>query len=83
MNAEPKLGTHEWFWIFVDLSYPCLALLIASEHTRTSGHDAFTFEYLFDLYSRAAKQSANLNVSLDGVSVGLLQLSREILIAAS
>ncbi|KAF8338022.1 origin recognition complex subunit 4 C-terminus-domain-containing protein [Cantharellus anzutake] len=70
------------FPFLYDLSYPCLGLLIASEHARTAGHDAFTFEYLFDLYTRAAKQSASLNVSLDGVSIGLLQLSREILTGA-
>ena len=72
MNTESELRTHERLWI-IDLSYPCLALLIALEHARTFGHDAFTFEYLFDLYSWVAKQSSSLNVSLEGVSVGLLE----------
>lgn len=67
----------------LDLPFPSLALLVAAFHAQTTGHDAFTFEHIFDMYSRAARQSTNTNVSLDGVIVGLPRLPREVMVGVS
>ncbi|KAF9514671.1 hypothetical protein BS47DRAFT_855847 [Hydnum rufescens UP504] len=65
-----------------EFSYPCLSLMVAANHIHTGGHETLTFEHLFDTFSRATKQSSSVNVSLDGVSIGLQTLPREILFAA-
>ncbi|KAF8323243.1 hypothetical protein DL93DRAFT_2050058 [Clavulina sp. PMI_390] len=60
-----------------DLSFPSLALIVASFHVQTAGHDAFTFEHLHDVYARAARQSTSTNISLEGVLIGLPRLTRD------
>lgn len=68
---------------FLDLPFPPLALLIASFHLHTAGHDTFTFEHVYHVYSRAARQSTSTNVSLDGVVIGLGKVSRDIMVGVS
>lgn len=63
-----------------DLTFCPLALLVASFHAQTVGHDAFTFEHIFDIYSRAARHSTNNNVAMDGVIIGLPRASRQIML---
>lgn len=62
-----------------DLPFPALALLVASFHLQTWGHDTFTFEHAFHTYSRATRQSTSTNISLDGVVIGLPKVSREVM----
>jgi hypothetical protein len=57
--------------------------MVAANHIHTGGHETLTFEHLFDTFSRATKQSSSVNVSLDGVSIGLQTLPRETLFAVS
>ncbi|KZT24470.1 hypothetical protein NEOLEDRAFT_1067315 [Neolentinus lepideus HHB14362 ss-1] len=63
------------------LSYPCMCLLIAAVHTRTSGHDVFTFEMLHEMFREQVRTSSAAPVQMQGGSVGMMKCSREILMA--
>ncbi|TFK55741.1 hypothetical protein OE88DRAFT_1622707 [Heliocybe sulcata] len=64
------------------LSYPCMCLLVAAMHARTSGHDSFTFEMLHEMFRDQVRTSSAAPVQLAGGSVGMMKCSREVLMAA-
>jgi len=78
-SAETQRCTSK-FPFLRDLSYPCLALLIAAHHASSAGHETITFEMLHDAFSRAVSESAGINVSVDGAGVGMHRVKREVML---
>ncbi|KAH6915790.1 origin recognition complex subunit 4 [Coprinopsis sp. MPI-PUGE-AT-0042] len=65
-----------------DLSYPALCLLIASHRSNVSGHPVFTFEMLYETFKRQLKLSSAAPIQLNGTSIGMVKVSREIMMSA-
>jgi hypothetical protein len=61
------------------MSYPSLSLLIAAQHIRTSGHDIFTFEMLYDLFSMQVRTSSAAPVMLGGGGIGMTNVGRRVM----
>ncbi|EPQ59267.1 hypothetical protein GLOTRDRAFT_70551 [Gloeophyllum trabeum ATCC 11539] len=59
------------------LSYPCMCLLIAATHARTSGHDAFTFEMLHETFRDQVRTSLSAPVQVEGGGIGMMKCTRE------
>ncbi|KAG8904363.1 hypothetical protein FRB99_001864 [Tulasnella sp. 403] len=65
-----------------ELSYPHLALLVASYHVSNTGHDMFNFEMLWSNFSRQVDRTGSMPVTLDGASVGMIKVSRDVMLGA-
>ena len=61
------------------LTYPSICLLIAAVHTRTSGHEAFTFEMLHEVFREQVRISLSAPVTVEGGGIGMVRCSREVL----
>ena len=48
-------------------------------HTRTSGHEVFTFEMLNDVFREQVRTSLSAPVTVEGGGIGMVRCSREIL----
>lgn len=68
---------------FIELNYPLISLLIAAEHVRISGHDAFTFEQLYDLFRIQVRMSSAAPVAMGASALGMVNVSRGILMGVS
>lgn len=64
------------------LPYPAIGLLIAANHCRSSGHEAFTFEMLHERFDTQIRSSSSAPVQLGGVSIGMLRCSRTVMSAS-
>ncbi|KAI5125006.1 hypothetical protein M0805_007430 [Coniferiporia weirii] len=65
--------------LLLDLSYPSLSLLIAAHHTRTAGHDIFTFEMLYELFTIQVRTSSAAPVMLGGGGIGMANVGRRVM----
>ncbi|KAG9012699.1 hypothetical protein FRB90_006514 [Tulasnella sp. 427] len=65
-----------------DLSYPCLSLLIATYHISNTGHETFNFEMLWNNFSRQVERTEAMPVLVNGASVGMIKLPREVMVGA-
>lgn len=70
------------FAFLSDLAFPALALLVAASHVQGAGHNAFTFEHLFEVYSKASKSSKDTK-GANSLDVGLPKMTREIMLGVS
>ena len=66
-----------------ELNYPRLALLIAASHARTAGHEMFSFEMLYELFSIQVRTSSAAPVMLGGGSIGMASAGRRVMMAVS
>ncbi|KAK7061744.1 AAA domain-containing protein [Favolaschia claudopus] len=64
------------------LPYPALCLLIACVHTETAGHSTFTFEMLYERVRDQIRFSASAPVQINGISIGMPQCPRSVLMSA-
>ncbi|KLO14955.1 hypothetical protein SCHPADRAFT_902813 [Schizopora paradoxa] len=65
--------------ILSKLNYPLISMLIAAEHVRISGHDAFTFEQLYELFRIQVRMSSAAPVAMGASALGMVNVSRGIL----
>ncbi|THH28953.1 hypothetical protein EUX98_g5241 [Antrodiella citrinella] len=63
------------------VTYPSMCLLIAAMHARTSGHDTFTFEMLYETFCDQVRTSHSAPVQVQGGGIGMVRCSREVLMA--
>ncbi|KAG1833170.1 origin recognition complex subunit 4 C-terminus-domain-containing protein [Suillus variegatus] len=61
------------------LPYPSICLLIAAVHAHTAGHDAVTFEMLYDAFREQYRASAAAPIQVAGGSIGVSRCTREVL----
>jgi origin recognition complex subunit 4 len=61
------------------LPYPSICLLIAAVHAHTAGHDAITFEMLYDTFREQYRASAAAPIQVAGGSIGMSRCTREVL----
>ncbi|OJA19009.1 hypothetical protein AZE42_00369 [Rhizopogon vesiculosus] len=61
------------------LPYPSICLLIAAVHAHTAGHDAITFEMLYDAFREQYRASAAAPIQVAGGSISMPRCSREVL----
>ncbi|KAG2156091.1 origin recognition complex subunit 4 C-terminus-domain-containing protein [Suillus clintonianus] len=61
------------------LPYPSICLLIAAVHAHTAGHDAITFEMLYDAFREQYRASAAAPIQVAGGSIGMSRCTREVL----
>ncbi|KAG2367351.1 origin recognition complex subunit 4 C-terminus-domain-containing protein [Suillus spraguei] len=61
------------------LPYPLICLLIAATHAHTAGHDAITFEMLYDAFREQYRASAAAPIQVAGGSIGMSRCTREVL----
>lgn len=61
------------------LPYPSICLLIAAAHAHTAGHDAITFEMLYDAFREQYRASAAAPIQVAGGSIGVSRCTREVL----
>jgi hypothetical protein len=82
LQGKPILRTSPPFLtrLRVDLSYPCLTLLIASHQHRCSGHETFTFEALYDRFAKEVAVSAGLKAAQGGMAMGLIKVGRGVML---
>ncbi|KAG1754069.1 origin recognition complex subunit 4 C-terminus-domain-containing protein, partial [Suillus paluster] len=59
------------------LSYPSICLLIAAVHAHTAGHDAITFEMLYDSFREQYRASAAAPIQVAGGSISMSRCTRE------
>ncbi|KAG2077387.1 hypothetical protein BDR04DRAFT_1066045 [Suillus decipiens] len=59
------------------LPYPLICLLIAAAHAHTAGHDAMTFEMLYDAFREQYRASAAAPIQVAGGSIGMSRCTRE------
>ncbi|KAG1866593.1 AAA ATPase domain-containing protein [Suillus subalutaceus] len=59
------------------LPYPSICLLIAAVHAHTAGHDAVTFEMLYDTFREQYRASAAAPIQVAGGSIGMSRCTRE------
>ncbi|KAG2042816.1 origin recognition complex subunit 4 C-terminus-domain-containing protein [Suillus americanus] len=59
------------------LPYPSICLLIAAVHAHTAGHDAITFEMLYDAFREQYRASAAAPIQVAGGSIGMPRCTRE------
>ncbi|KDQ29426.1 hypothetical protein PLEOSDRAFT_1112272 [Pleurotus ostreatus PC15] len=64
------------------LPYPSLCLLIACMHSRTAGHDTFTFEMLYERFIRQVRASTAAPVQVNGGSIGMVRCPRPVMMGA-
>ncbi|KAF4602009.1 hypothetical protein EYR40_005210 [Pleurotus pulmonarius] len=64
------------------LPYPSLCLLIACMHSRTAGHDTFTFEMLHERFTRQVRASTAAPVQVNGGSIGMVRCPRPVMMGA-
>lgn len=57
-----------------------MVLLVAAEHVGTAGHDVFTFEHLWSVFSRAVKRG-NEGANVESMTGGSVKsVSKDILV---
>ncbi|KAG2348939.1 hypothetical protein BDR05DRAFT_924752 [Suillus weaverae] len=61
------------------LPYPSICLLIAAVHAHTAGHDAITFEMLYDAFREQYRASTAAPIQVAGGSIGVSRCTREVL----
>lgn len=67
----------------LELSYPCLSLLIATFHIANTGHDTFNFEMLWNNFSRQVERTGSMPVMVNGASVGMIKVPRDVMTGVS
>ncbi|KAG9127414.1 hypothetical protein FRC07_014093 [Ceratobasidium sp. 392] len=69
------------FTFLQELAYPCVALLIATQHTHDRGHDAFTFKMLCAEIKRELGNEAVTKalVHMQGRGLGLIRVPEPVL----
>ncbi|TDL29491.1 hypothetical protein BD410DRAFT_679314, partial [Rickenella mellea] len=78
-TVQPHAIAHrnsQYTHVLSTLSYPSICLLIAVQHVRTSGHDAFTFEMLHELFRDQVRTSAAAPVTIGGGGIGMMNAGR-------
>lgn len=83
MMAPVLLGSTQSLRQFLELNYPSLSLLIAAHHAQIAGQDAFSFEYLHDLFSTQVRASSAAPVMLGGGGIGMVNVGKRVLMAVS
>ncbi|KAG0709662.1 AAA ATPase domain-containing protein [Suillus ampliporus] len=63
----------------IPLPYPSICLLIAAVHSHTAGHDAITFEMLYDAFREQYRASAAAPIQVAGGSISMSRCTREVL----
>ena len=63
-----------------DLSYPCLAILVATHHISNTGHETFTFEMIWASFIRQVERTGSMPVTVDGASVGMIKVPKETMV---
>lgn len=61
------------------MSYPCLCLLIASIHAYTNGYPHITYGMLRDLVRNQVRASAAAPVTVNGGSIGMMNIAPGVL----
>lgn len=81
LHGAYDLPPHFLIYIFVPvaLPYPSLCLLIACMHSRTAGHDTFTFEMLYERFTRQVRASTAAPVQVNGGSIGMVRCPRPVM----
>ncbi|KAG8912837.1 hypothetical protein FRC00_003651 [Tulasnella sp. 408] len=79
-HAKPTISAD--LLALLDLSYPCLSLLIATFHIANTGHDTFNFEMLWNNFSRQVERTGSMPVMVNGASVGMIKVPREVMTGA-
>lgn len=67
--------------LFLELAYPCIALLIATQHVHDRGHDVFTFRMLCAEIKRELGNEAVTKalVQMQGRGLGLIRVPEPVL----
>lgn len=65
------------------MPYSSMCLLIAAMHIQLSGHDAFSFEMVHEIFRDQVRASTSAPVEVDGGSIGMINCSREVLRSVS
>ena len=60
-----------------------MCLLIAAMHIQLSGHGAFSFEMVHEIFRDQVRASTSAPVEVDGGSIGMINCSREVLRSVS
>ncbi|CAE6536173.1 unnamed protein product [Rhizoctonia solani] len=73
------------FVFLQELEYPCIALLVATQHIHDRGHDVFTFKMLCDEIKRELGNEAVTKalVQVQGRGLGLIRVPESVLEAVS
>lgn len=60
-----------------------MALLIAAYHISNTGHDTFNFEMIWHNFSRQVDRTGSMPVVVDGASVGMIKVPKDVMVGVS